>query len=479
MRRTTVSSSWAPGRAATARSSNSARRVGNLELVEQVDALGGDRQRRTARGEHAQVGGRRDEERHQLGDRADEVLAVVEHEQARRLREPLRDAAAEVGALLGREVSAAADRVAHAQDRADLGDDVLGRGHADELDDVHDRLRRVAREHVRQARLAQAAGADDRHHARGGDQPAQRLDVAVAAEQRRRVVADAGALGPVERQQVALRALEALAGAGAEPLAQVSAVALVALERGAGPAHDRLAAQQVGQQGLVVRVCGVGSLEGGHGVGVRAQAAGGPREDGPRLGRVDGGGLADLRQQRAVVPVGGLQPARQRQRLAGKRLRVRRVAVQRRGRVADERGEPAAVDLARADAQAVAARVAEDGVGAVGRARARHQHLQALRGVGGGVLAPHELDQPLVGDRPSAAGRQRRQQRARALAGDGRSPPPHILEQGQGDSHPASLSRRVGRPEPGGQRLREARSRFRPRPRRRSRPGGRARRPGR
>jgi hypothetical protein len=61
------------GRAATAR----------VELAEQVDALGGDRERRPAGGEHAQVGHGRDQERDEAGHRLDQVLAVVKHEQAR------------------------------------------------------------------------------------------------------------------------------------------------------------------------------------------------------------------------------------------------------------------------------------------------------------------------------------------------------------------------------------------------------------
>ena len=101
-------------------------RVGRLELAEQVDVLRADLERRAARREHAQVGGRRDEEGHQLGHGVDDVLAVVEHEQARPLRQPLRDAAADVEALLGRQRPLRADRVAHAEHGADLADDVLG-----------------------------------------------------------------------------------------------------------------------------------------------------------------------------------------------------------------------------------------------------------------------------------------------------------------------------------------------------------------
>ena len=70
------------GRAANARSQNSCSARRDVELAEQVDALGGDRQRRAARGEHPQFGRRRDQERHELGHRPDQVLAVVEHQQA-------------------------------------------------------------------------------------------------------------------------------------------------------------------------------------------------------------------------------------------------------------------------------------------------------------------------------------------------------------------------------------------------------------
>src|SRR5262249_57585381 len=82
-------------------------------------------------------------------------------------------------------------------------------------------------------------------------------------------------------------------GGGGEAVAQLSPVALVALERGAGPAHDGLAAQQVGQQRLVLGVLGVRRLERGQRVGVRARAAPGAREDRPRRGRVGRGRPAD------------------------------------------------------------------------------------------------------------------------------------------------------------------------------------------
>ena len=67
-------------------------RVGRAELAQRVDALGRDRQRRPAGGEHPQVGRGGDEERGELGRRLDQVLAVVKHQQPGRLAEALRDA---------------------------------------------------------------------------------------------------------------------------------------------------------------------------------------------------------------------------------------------------------------------------------------------------------------------------------------------------------------------------------------------------
>ena len=74
----------------------------------------------------------------------------------RRLVEDLRDPGADVVALLGGEHPAATDRVAYAERGADLADDVLRRGDADQLDEVHDRLLGLAAEQVRQPGLARA-----------------------------------------------------------------------------------------------------------------------------------------------------------------------------------------------------------------------------------------------------------------------------------------------------------------------------------
>ena len=92
---------------------------------------------------------------------ADQVLAVVEHEQVGDCPSSLGDARPDVGALLGSANPAATDRIADAEHGADLADDVLRRGDADELDDVHDRYGGVAREDMGEARLSEAAGADD------------------------------------------------------------------------------------------------------------------------------------------------------------------------------------------------------------------------------------------------------------------------------------------------------------------------------
>ncbi len=76
--------------------------------------------------------------------------------------------------------------------------------------------------------------------------------------------------------------------------------------------------------------------------------------------------------------------------------------------------------------------------------RAGHENLEALRRIAGRVVAPNELDQRFGTDRPSTAGRQRRQQSLRTIADDGFSPPPHILEEAQRDCHDVSLRNGLG-----------------------------------
>ncbi len=445
MLRTRASGSSACGRAASARSRNSAAASAVLELAEQVDVLRRDLERSAAGREDAQVGGRRDEEGHELGHRVDEVLAVVEHEQARPLRQPLRDAAAQVEALLGRQRPLRADRVAHAEHRADLADDVLGRGDADELDDVHHRLGRVAREDMREPRLAEAARPDDRDDARVGEQRAQPGDVVVAAAERGRVVAHAAADGLVERQQVAVRAAEPFAGIGAEPLEQVVPVGLVALERRPGPSHHGLAAQQVGEQRLVVGALGVRGLEPGQRLGMRARAAGGPRQDHAGGREIAGRRATDLGQRVGLVVDRCAQAVGQRQRLAGQRGRAIGVAVQRGRGVAHQRGEPDGVDLGRVDAEPVAGGVAA-------RSCRRRTRSACARPAPAGSSPrspaprrPRPLDQPLGADRPPAGGRQRRQQRLRTLPRHRTPLPAHVPEQRQGDGHRGQSTSGPGR----------------------------------
>ena len=97
------------------------------ELAEREDPLGRDRERRPGGGDHPQLAAGGDQEGDQVGDRLDDVLAVVEDQQRRRLVEQLGDPGADVVALLGGEHPAAAHRVADAERGADLADDVLGR----------------------------------------------------------------------------------------------------------------------------------------------------------------------------------------------------------------------------------------------------------------------------------------------------------------------------------------------------------------
>ena len=121
--------------------------------------------------------------------------------------------------------------------------------------------------------------------------------------------------------------------------------------------------------------------------------------------------------------------------LARKRDRRRGIAFERGRGLANERRQPGAVDLGRSDAQPIADAVADDRIRPAGAAGARHEHLQALRRVGGCFLAPYELDQLIGPYRTAAAGRQRRQQRPGAVADHRPSSPAHVLEQTQRDFH--------------------------------------------
>ena len=238
-----------------------------------------------------------------------------------------------------------------------------------------------------------------------------------------------------------MRLPQPLARARAEPLAQVAPVALEPLERRAGPAHRGLAAQQVGEQRLVVGALGVRRLQRGQRLGVRSRSGSRPARGRPARPRRPRPPRARTRPSGPSSSRRREQPVGQRERLARERAaaaasRPARAAASRRAR------QPRGVDLGRADAEPVAGRVADDRVGSAGRARARDEHLQALRRVRGRVVAPDELDQPLIRNGPPPR-RQRGEQRPRAVAGDGGSLPAHVVEQGQSERHRASLFRRA------------------------------------
>jgi hypothetical protein len=166
-----------------------------------------------------------------------------------------------VSALRGRQDPAVAERVTDAKRGADLGRDVLTSRHADEFDDVHRRLGRVTGEGVGQPGLAEPAGADDGDHPRSRHERPEAFQVGVAADERGRVVPDAAADGAVEGQQPAMGALEGLAGIAAEALAQVPAVGLEPVEGRGRTADGGFAAQEVGEQCLVVRLGVVGGFK--------------------------------------------------------------------------------------------------------------------------------------------------------------------------------------------------------------------------
>ena len=295
--------------------------------------------------------GRGDEEGDQVGDGVDDVLAVVEHEQGRPCVELLRDAAADVGPLLGRERSRRADRVAHAEHRADLADDVLGRGDADELDEVHHRLLGVAREDLGERGLAEPARPDDRRPRGRGQQRAQRgrrRGRGRAASSRR----SARRSGPGGRARAARDAPGRGARRGrCRPARQVLPVGLVALQRRARPAHRGLAAQQVGEQRLVVGPRGVRGLQRGQRLGVLAGAAAGLRQDHAGGREIAGRRAADLGPRVGLVVARRAQPssspracgpAWRRARRRPPARRRRRARARRAGRCRPRPGRPRA-----------------------------------------------------------------------------------------------------------------------------------------
>jgi hypothetical protein len=142
-----------------------------VELGQRVDHLGRQAQRRPAGGQDAEPGRPRDERAHQLGGRVDDVLAVVEHEQGRTGAEGLDDTV----------------HVGHTEARSHLAGDVTG--HAGQLHEVDLALPGLPGDGLRQPRLAEAAGSDDRDHFRRTQESRHLGEVAVPPEQLVRLLA--------------------------------------------------------------------------------------------------------------------------------------------------------------------------------------------------------------------------------------------------------------------------------------------------
>jgi hypothetical protein len=190
---------------------------------------------------------------HQLGGAAQDMLAVVQHQQRRAGTEDGRDAGDDAGGD-GARADRGASGPSGAQGGRDLAGHVVVGGDAGERDEVHDPLLRLVAHHLGEAGLAEAAGPDDRGDPDRAQQVRHRGDVVVAAEQRVGLVghpvADDGR-GALE--QLLVDGLEGGTGVAAELVAQRAAVGLVAVQRRRRTQRRRLAAQQLGQHLLVPR----------------------------------------------------------------------------------------------------------------------------------------------------------------------------------------------------------------------------------
>ena len=252
------------------------------ELAQRDRALGGQPQRRPAGGQHLQVAGRREQEGHQRGHRLEDVLAVVEDQQGRPRVELLRQPAAYVG-LLGRgEREPGRHRAPDAEGRADRDHDVVARADADELDHVHAGQHRLARQHLGDAGLADAAGTEHRDQPGRGEGRAQPVEVLLAAQQPGRVVPHPGAHRVVGGQQLGVQPLQGGLRVDAEPLGQVGPVGLVARQRRGRSGGRGLGAQQREEDLAVVGAPLVRGRQVVERLGVPAQPGGGQRRDLPR-----------------------------------------------------------------------------------------------------------------------------------------------------------------------------------------------------
>lgn len=289
----------------------------------------------------------------QVGHRLHQMLAVVEHQQRRGEIELLGDPCPDVGALRRRERTAAGDRVADPERRPDLADQVFWRGHADQLDEVHHRLRSLTGDGMREPGLAEPARAEDRDHPRGGEQRPHPPEVVVAAEQRGRVEPHPDAYGAVERQQRTVHPPQLRADVGADPVAQVRPITLEAVERGARSTHRRLAVQEIGEQSLVLGVEARGLLELGQRDVVVAAPAPRPGEHDPRGRQVVFRAQAHLGQR--AVTLRRRRPGAQRERLLGRRPRRGRILGEQRRRPVRQGVQPPGVDAVGRDVEPVSA----------------------------------------------------------------------------------------------------------------------------
>jgi ABC-2 type transport system permease protein len=156
-------------------------RRGQVQLWQQVHRLRRQAERGAARGEHPRVLAHRHQGVHQVRGSVHDVLAVVQDQQP----------GAEGGQDVGEDVRGdgeTADRVGSAltdtEGGRDLGRDVIIGGDAGERDEMHHALLGLAADDVREARLAQAAGTDDRRDPGRAQQVGHRGDIVVATEQR-------------------------------------------------------------------------------------------------------------------------------------------------------------------------------------------------------------------------------------------------------------------------------------------------------
>ena len=227
-------------------------RGGHAERRHAIGVLAVDPQRLPARREQHDARARAQERAGQLRGRLDEMLAIVEHEQDRA-----------VGQVLDQAIERGPARILAQPERgAGRRSDMLGGGQRRELDQpdaVARAVEQLGRGLQRESRLAGAAGAGQRHEPRAPQQVRDVGDLALAPDQRARllgqVVAQARIAERAQRREVLVQArcqeLEHMLGTAEvlQPvLAQVAQPRLLAGELGDHSAQEHLAAVPGGEQ---------------------------------------------------------------------------------------------------------------------------------------------------------------------------------------------------------------------------------------